>query len=528
MKGMIYMNMRNLLNAGDFVMLVPLGIHTTLQYNASGNLEKVYVGFESDRVDMTDKLMQIFLKKHIVPSHIHITKGTSWVSGILYTGELFKTSGLLPKAVESDLLIQFLKNPTQFNFFAGSFDSTAAIFKGATPTRQCLTIAKFKLLPGWLVPSNMTDDIYNGWLKSPQYTFNPLVTDFIIYHKDSVKFVNANLSQFVVRNVERYVDDNGYVKAKVDMDKDNKSKYVDYSEVVHFNIRENSLVIMNSEQQIIFCKSFDSKNNTYSNVLTCPYCGKLFEIPASGSVLCPDIHCSSRLLSSILQFTSILNLPQYSKEVVLDWLKTNQVISIPDLFLLDEYKDAKVQVTITSLLRSLIPISLIPHDDVLMAFAIACTNNEKTFRYYIQNPTQISSDLGVHHSDLHKLISWLSDGCNISDLTTILNSPQICFNKTDKKFEGAPIFRNKTIFITGDFIRGSVSEIASILQSYSATVTTKFSNVVDCVLIGGKQDGIDGKSIRSANNLGTPIMEEDLFFKQYGIDDDLREILGIR
>lgn len=259
----------------------------------------------------------------------------------------------------------------------------------------------------------------------------------------------------------------------------------------------------------------------YNNILTCTYCGKRYEIPNEGPVLCPDVHCSSRLMQGIMRFLDVLHLPKYSEDIIDDWLKTNRVTCIPDLLLLDEYKKFEIKISITDLLKSLVPISLIPRDDVFMALGIACSNNERTLRYYIQNPDQISSDLGFQHTDLNKLISWLSDGCNASDINTLLNSPQICLVSAKRKFDGAPIFRNKTIYITGTFIRGSVSEIAEILQSYSATVTTQFSNIVDCVLTGGTQEDIDGKSVRAAKALNKPIISEDVFFNQYDIDTDL-------
>ena len=42
---------RNLLNPGDYVLAVPVGVHLTLEYNTSGNLARVYTGFEFNRVD---------------------------------------------------------------------------------------------------------------------------------------------------------------------------------------------------------------------------------------------------------------------------------------------------------------------------------------------------------------------------------------------------------------------------------------------------------------------------------------------
>lgn len=138
-----------------------------------------------------------------------------------------------------------------------------------------------------------------------------------------------------------------------------------------------------------------------------------------------------------------------------------------------------------------------------------------------QNPEHIASDLNISHPDLNKLVKWLLDGCNVSDINTLLNSPNVNLVETEKKFDGAPIFRNKTICLTGSFIRGSMAEIASIMHSYSAKVVFQFTNTVDCVLVGGTMENIDGKIMRDAKALNKVVMSEDAFFKKYEIDSDI-------
>lgn len=515
------MNMRNLLRPGDFVMPVPVGIHLTLQYNVSGNLQKVYVGYGSDRIDHTDDMLSLLTANSVVPPKIHITRGTSWVRGVLYTNYMPCSQGVLPKAIESELIAAFIKNPTSFNFFAGTIESTSTVFRGSTPIRQCLAIAKFRILPGWLVPYNFGDNIIDEWVNAPQYTFSPIVADFIIFHGEDVSIRSASLSQLSVDDIIKYVDYNGYVKAKIHIKASDKVLDTDFSDVVRLNIHKGSLLILDSAQKITMCKNI-IKVHDYDKLMSCPYCGKRYEIPSEGQVICPNIHCSSRLMQSIIQFMDTFKLSMPSSDTIAEWLKSNTVTCIPDLLLLNEYRDCKIETTISEFLKSLIPHSLISDDYVIMALEVGCSNQERTFRYYVENPDRISADLHIRHNDLNKLIVWLSDSCNVSDIMTLLDSPQITIGNVRKKFDGAPIFRNKTIFLTGKFIRGTIPEIAAILQSYSATVTTQFSDLVDCVLTGGMQEEIDGKSIRAAKTLNKPVMNEDDFFIEYDIDSDLR------
>lgn len=520
------MTVRNLLNSGDYVMLVPMGLQITLQYNASGNLEKIYTGFTSERIDRTEELLSLFLKNKLAPTKIQITKGTSWVRGVLYTGELFPVSGLLPNVAEENLLQKLMEKTEQFNFFAGTIESTSTEFRSVTAIRQCLAMAKFRLLPGWTAPYNISEAIIESWMQNDRYTFVPIVTNYIVFRDRNVRIVSNELRQFIVKNVTQYTDVNGYIKARLDVENSSEPFYVDYSDVLRMNIHNNSIIIFDTNQQIIYCKSLDKNSkqkNAYDTLLTCSYCGKRFEAPKTGYVCCTNEHCPSKLRQHIVQFLKTLNMPQQSANTIQEWLKDEKITCIPDLFLLDEYENMSLEISISDLLRALVPISLIPNEDIFLTMAIACNNNEKTFRYYVENPTKISSDLGIQHIDLGKLVKWLSDGYNVSDIQTLLKSPQIKLIKIDRKFDGVPIFRNKTIYLTGNFIRGSAGEIASILQSYSANVTTQFSNIVDCVLVGGTQEEIDGKSIKAARALHKPIMNEEEFFKYYEIDDDLRE-----
>ena len=97
--------------------------------------------------------------------------------------------------------------------------------------------------------------------------------------------------------------------------------------------------------------------------------------------------------------------------------------------------------------------------------------------------------------------------------------------KATKKFEGAPIFRDKLILLTGSFIHGSLDEIANILHSYSAETTTQMSDNVNCVVIGDGQENINGHVVIEARKKRVPVMSESEFFMQYDIDTDLAENL---
>ena len=171
----------------------------------------------------------------------------------------------------------------------------------------------------------------------------------------------------------------------------------------------------------------------------------------------------------------------------------------------------------------MIPYDVIPRDDVLMLFTTACMENPKTIEYYMNNPDQILTDLRIQHLDLPALVEWFHDPCNVSDMVNLLTITQIEIDVANKKFDGAPIFRDKIIYITGTFLHGAMGYVSSILQSYAAKVTTQMSNNVDCVLVGGTHENVDGQAIVSARQMHIPVYEELDFFAAYDIDSDIQD-----
>jgi hypothetical protein len=521
----------NCLNAGDFLTVVPVGIPIRLQYNENGNLHKVFLGFEDRNTEITSDVLEIIIHNNIVPLKIGILNGTTWVKGVLYTSELCNNPGLLPDCVQNELLTKFKLNPSKFSFHAGDADSLATPFHGVVAIRQWLSMSGFKVLPGYLVPTGFDRQGFIDLIDTPQYPFQfPLIASYIISSNAEIKYVSTRMTQFIVSRVVKYVDDYGNIKAKIYKKTDDESANficVDYTEVVNYNIQTNSLVILDSGYQIIFTSSTDGKiRDKRSNKLECSYCGKSFTIPEEGIAQCPDIHCPSRMLPCITRFLTVANLPVPTNEVIRHWIDNKEITCIPDLFTLDLYKSVTVDMTIAKVIKSLVPITIILRDDIFTLFANKCSNSLKSVEYYINHPNKISTDLDISHPDVNKFINWLLDDYNLSDLSTLLfSTEQIKIVDNDKKFDGAPIFRNKLICITGKFIHGDVSEITAILQSYSAKVTTEFSNSVDCIITGSTMEGINGVMLKNAQILGVPVFDEVGFFNQYEIDSDLKENL---
>ena len=512
----------NDLKPGDFVMPLPLGLHLTIEYNTEGNIAKVYTGYK-DRVDITHDVVGILIAKKTVPAKIHINGCTTWIFGVLYTSETIEKTAMLPDGIKDELLELFKKESTRFNFFAATMETSNGSIMGSIAVRRALAMQKFRILPGWDLFTRYNDKLLSLWMTEDKFTFKPVVTDLVSLGRDSgITLVHLGAAQAKVINVKNYVDTYGYLRTAVTASELNDTPFVvNYSDRVYYHIEKGSVVYSNANGTIIYSNTITLAEKPAP--IKCNKCGKLIEIPTHGTAKCSNPHCVSGLVPQIKSFIKELNLPDMDNEVIKGYVDKQALTCIPDIFLLQEYTDCQIELSVAKLLRAMIPYDVIARDDVLLLFTTACMENPKTVEYYMNNPEQIPTDLRINHMDLPELQKWFSDPCNVSDMTSLMTIPQITISDSNKKFDGAPIFRDKLICITGTFLHGSMGYISSILQSYSAKVTTNMSNNVDCVLVGGTHENVDGRALVSARQMKKPIYEELDFFAAYDIDSDIQQ-----
>lgn len=516
---------------GTYVTVVPVGIPVTLQYNAKGILQTAYLGYSSDKEEMRNGLFNTLYESKCVPVKVPSCNGTILVEGVLYTSKFFPSDNEYEHIGRTILCTYYIENFSNFNFFAGHVYSTGISFNGASSCRKWLSLSKFKLLPGFLVPGNPTRESIESCINGMnQYPFvYPLIMYFIVYDRNSVSFNPTGIKELMVSKIEPYTDENGYFMCKISNSIGN-TIYCDYSEAVTCDIRNTSCIVVDKNDTILYSYEisrkklslFDKSNSeSLPGSFSCPVCGRQIVIPTSGPVMCSNLHCMSRQYSEFLHFLEYYNLPKLSFAEYKDRVHHKELHWLPDIFLLDAYRDYKIKTTLYDLLISLIPIRLHINKDIVSSFVQHCNNNLNMFTYYIKNPSKIQIDFHLVGKGLDRFVQWLSDNYNIDLISALLDLDNIELTRSGKKFDGAPIFRGKTILITGDFKHGSQDDIIGILQSYSAKVVTSFDDSVQCLIVGSSQENVNGVYIRKCKSKGIPVFDEYQFFKEYDIDVDL-------
>ena len=512
------MFIKNLLRPGEYVVPVPAGLPATLQYDRNGQLSRIFSRYESDKKIHND-LMTAIQYVDSVPQMIPTKGGDTYVSGVFYSDKMFSKceSGKYPECLESSYIKAISEDPSDFTFYAGNVTSLAAVFAGANTVMNWLKLASFKSLEGFIVPLNLSNDSFI--LDSGRWNFHSIISCFFIYSVSGMRIQSTESVKVKVNNVIKYVDEVGNIKAHLEFDIPDYSTDVDYSEIYHFNIHKNSMLSLTNSE--ITYSEYSGKPIIEPEIV-CSYCGRPINISRRGLVFCEDIHCKSKWFTRINRMLDVFRLPTMSKERFDNVVK--DMSSIVDVFSLPEYSSLTVETNLTTVLDAMLPINVSDHK-ISNIIVSKCKNQIDSLMYYIKNPQILRSEIESNSRNLMLIIHWLSDPANQLDIESLLYCPNIKIDKRVRMFDGAPIFRNKTICITGNFLRGYAQDIEDILRSYSANVITSdtFTCIddIDCVVTGDTLENIDGKIIYAARQSNRPIFTESDFFKMYEIDEDI-------
>lgn len=522
----------SMLLPGDFVAPLPIGVNLTLQYGDSGLLESVIIGHDPEtQIPGPVNLLHTLIEDELVPRHIPLEIGSTWVKGVLYTlTQRYTAPGSLPDCIQEDLIADVMENSDGFAFLAGHVESTAYSFQGATAARMWLASAHFGVLSGWLVPYDpspaVMERLFNTSLLQFEY---PLIAGYIIHRQSEFLSVSTGLTQLIVDSVDRQLLEDGSVVGIVTSEDDQQFQ-LDYSDILHFHIVSATLLIKDAEDNVVFAQlcGHDRPLPPLPPEIVCSGCGKTYKVPPKGKVHCDDPHCVTLLYPKVTHFLSSLDLPTLTYGSFLELVNDKKLQDVSDIWLLPEYADVELKVDLADYLRAIIPVTEVTDSRVFSALTTKCRNNLQTLRYYLDHPDKIKDELHLQEVSpvgTVQLIDWLSDPANLLLLNTLMNVDNVSFDATDTAFIGPAMFRNRKIMITGKFNRGPEDFVKAVLRSYSATVETHFSDDIDILLVGDRMENVNGTAIVSARAKGIPVVHEHEFFTKYDIDKDLAENL---
>lgn len=516
---------------GSLVYIVPTGLLVTLRYDAHGQLNGIFKGFTPHGEELGEELSEDFRKavllNGLVPGTIKITSTNSYIWGVFYSDEFKSSIGDVPQCEFDRIAKDITSGNIKYKFYIGNLDSGATAVNNPTSLHTWGKMSGFEMLPSWLIPTDATDKSLKDYIMSNiSYPFKyPLISGYIVYEgMNRPYFYPLNLQTITVKDTTKYVNHSGYIKYKV-IYGDDDCFTMNYPDAAFFNVKKGSQLVLDGGVVIWSNTKSSNHSDRLPKRIVCKSCGKILDVPDTGYMTCSDPHCTSLLYPRIERFCKVLGLEVLSKEKFDKYIDKSEIQIFPDILLLPEYKDVRIQKNLWEIIFACIPMDVGVDKQWLIKFCNRCNNNYKTVKYYFEGSLRIYTELDMNVS--RRFADWLLVPRNIRELDEIINSDQIELPTSEKvmSFDGAPIFRNKTIYVTGTFRHGTIAEIKAILESYSAVVVTDFDNYVQCVLVGDIKDSIDGSAILTARDLKLPMFNESEFFAKYQIDEDLEKFL---
>lgn len=519
------------------VAVVPAGLQLKLQYNQYGMLQDFKIGFTANLDPMFDEKGiaydhdAVFSKiKGVVPQSVSAKGGTTWVYGILYTDNFPTEEGEIPRSLYKSYIDGLLKG-SRYEFYAGYAKSLAMQLNGSLIIRNFLTACKFNLLPQVIVPASMKEDTLNMLMDDSYPFIKPFIAGYLIYEDLNCRYVSDSLFQIRVTNDPQIeLGPDGYWKSNI-VSESGEKFLLSYSEILHNNVKKNSILLVEKQDftSCIIIRATRMKTgaqlvpNDTPQPIKCPVCKKINSIGVDNAPhQCDDPHCLSHQYANVIKMLKTLKLAELSYEEYMDNVRARDVQCITDVLCLPQYKDIEITATLAQAMNAVIPSDVVPNSAILERFANRCNNSVETANYYLTSPLRIETDLDIVDPIARRLIKWLNDPYNVSTVQTILDIVHV--EHRTKKFEGDPIFRGNTFILTGKFKRGDFQEIASILESYDANVYPSFEpgkKLPNAVIQGSLNEGVSGEVIQKARLHNVPIVDEDLFFTQYEIDEDM-------
>lgn len=512
--------------AGSLLFIVPTGLQVTLRYDARGNLSKVFQDFDT-KVDLGEDFMKTIVRMGLVPNGIKLTGGITDIWGVFYSDTFSVDYGLVPDCEFTRIAEDIMSGTPGYKFYIGRVNTGAASLVTPNAMTTWARLAKFEALPSWLVPEEPTDAMLEKFITSNRsiiFKF-PIIAGYVICKgTEDPYYYPLNLRIAKVDKTKKYTDDNGFIKYDVVFGTNTIT--TNYPQAVSLNIQKGCKVLINRDQIIWSTNKSSAIETRLATRVACDSCGKILDIPAIGMLSCSDPFCTSHLFARINKFCNTLNLIPIPRKKFDKYVKSGDLQILPDLLLLDEYKDITIECNLCDLITACIPGDVGMNSNWMTKFCNKCNNQYKTVKYYLNGPIRINTELDMDVPQ--RFMAWLCNDRNLVELDTIVNSSQISIKEVGHlvKFDAPPIFHDKTIFITGTFVHGSLDDITAIFQSYGAVVVTEFDEFINFVVVGDIKENINGEAILGARALKIPTIDESDFFARYSIDQDLEKYLN--
>lgn len=485
---------------GDYVYPYPIGLPVTLQYSDKGRLWKIFEGFTDFDTELTDRLIDTITQKHCLPLTIKAVGKVSYIRGIFIPSKSLNYVNDVDfrDRQNVDVFIEAY-NKAPFPFYAFSISQAVKENITINQNEALLKLNGFEPMKNFIISRNFEEAVLEKQmqLQIPENS-GKAILGYVIRRTDRYLYYTENLTPYKVANVEKILVSDGKILGEICTTSD-KIFYLPYSTVIKENIFKSSTLIYNDRKEL---KQIITSNHKRNTIYNCVICGKPIDFLKYTE--CPDSSCLSHKYFKIKAICEACGAECISFETYKNAAIKKEILSLTDVLLLPEYKDAELSTTLEKLLHAY--FGDIPNTEDLDILCEKCDHNAISAVYYIQNPKEIQKDLGINNP---YLVNLLSNPVTAQELSLLINESNIHFKYTFDNIVMEDIV-GKHIYMTGTFTRAHAKD--HILDNYGI-IDEKVTAETDMVLVGNNLHGTDNQQIEIAQRYSIPLISENTIFK---------------
>jgi hypothetical protein len=508
----------------------PYGIDAVAEYSEEGLLIGVTVG-EPNHERYGEKITNLDTIENI-PHAIGLTGGTSKVLGTLAPKSHIGFGDMNEQAQKMSL-----QEDTQRVFFPHKFLMCPTILNLQSDHVELLNLIGFRTL-SFVTCNDATEqqgvfEYYNAaigefGLSKELSQFPGRVTTIIQSSTGKEQFLTSRIPYRLLRiqKLELEYKSNGQLLGKLITSTKDIVLTKSYSYILRNDLGINQMFIIDTLDNVVRTVSTPAE----SLKRECPLCGDKLTV-GHGATICSNYNCTSQLYQRLDSFLSQLKIP-FTSETIIGMTTKNKVKSLSDAVKLGQstvinnftpawLKDyvrsfpENLEVSYLKLLWSL-EIPGLTNSDI-NSIVDASRGSVKIFNDYLLNkPRAFHNAVGLSSAAHNAFVNWAITPESIAEWKTLSELMTITDAEKDKE-EKPHTLVGVTVYLSGNFRYGKAEKVKALITEHGGVIHENVTEKTKVFVVGALMSGQIGSEMRKAKTLKIPMVSEERFFADNGV-----------
>jgi hypothetical protein len=508
----------------------PFGIDAIAEYSEEGLLIGVTVG-EPNHEKYGEKITNLDTIENI-PHAIGLTGGTSKVLGTLVPKSHIGFGDMNEQAQKMSL-----QEDVSRIFFPHKFLMCPTVLNRQTDHIELLCLMGYKTLP-FVTCNDATEqqgvfEYYNAAIGefgvSKELSQYPgRVTTVMQSNTGKEQFLTSRVQYRLLRvqKIELEYKSNGQLLGKLITSTKDVVLTKSYSYILRNDLGINQMFIVDTLDNVVRTVGTPAEPLKRE----CPLCGDKLTV-GHAATICSNYNCTSQLYQRLDSFLSQLKIP-FTSETILGMTAKNKVKTLSDAIKLGkettinnftpawlkEYVRSfpeNLEVSLLKLLWSL-EVPGLANSDV-NAIVEASRRSVKIFSdYLINKPRAFHNAVGLSSAAQNAFVNWAITPENIVEWKALSELMTITDVEVDKD-EKPHTLVGVSVYLSGNFRYGKPDRVKALITDHGGIIHESVTEKTKVFVVGAMMSGQIGSEMRKAKALKIPMVSEEKFFADNGV-----------